>query len=167
VLKLTYPQLHSYAKSNKVSLKSILQLDNIQNHFNLPLSEEAYEQFCDLNVLLLSLQANGQDDVWSYVWGTSKFSVQKAYMHFVGSTYVHPAFKWIWKSSCQTKQKVFFWLLLNDRLHTRGLLQKKNMALDSYTCELCLHQRTETLRHLFLRFLCCPFAKNCWSTLVL
>jgi hypothetical protein len=67
VLKLTYPQLHSYAKSNRVSLKSILQLDNIQNHFNLPFSKEAYEQFCDLNVLLLSLQANDQDDVWFYI----------------------------------------------------------------------------------------------------
>jgi hypothetical protein len=34
------------------------------------------------------------------------------------------------------------------------------MALDSYTYELCLHQRTETLRHPFMR---CRFVKNCWS----
>jgi hypothetical protein len=67
VLELTYPQFHSYTESDNVSLKLILQLDNIQNHFYLPLSEEAYEQFCDLNVLLLSLQANGQDDGWSYI----------------------------------------------------------------------------------------------------
>jgi hypothetical protein len=73
VLKLSYPHLHSYAMFDKVSLKLILQLDNIQNHFNLPLSEEAYEQFCDLNALLLSLQANGQDDVWSYTWVIVKF----------------------------------------------------------------------------------------------
>jgi hypothetical protein len=33
------------------------------------------------------------------------------------------------------------------------------MVIDSYTCELCLRQREETLRHLFLR---CSFAKNCW-----
>jgi hypothetical protein len=31
------------------------------------------------------------------------------------------------------------------------------MVLDSYTCELCLHQRVKTLRHLFL---CCPLAKK-------
>jgi hypothetical protein len=36
------------------------------------------------------------------------------------------------------------------------------MALDSYTCELCLLQRVETLRHLFLL---CPFAKNCWASI--
>jgi hypothetical protein len=39
VLKLSYPQLHSFAKSDKVSLKSILELANIQSHFNLPLEE--------------------------------------------------------------------------------------------------------------------------------
>jgi hypothetical protein len=52
VLKLSYPQLHSYAKNDKVTLRSILQLDNIQDYFNLPLSQEAYEKFCDLNILL-------------------------------------------------------------------------------------------------------------------
>jgi hypothetical protein len=36
-------------------------------------------------------------------------------------------------------RKFFLWLLLNDRLNTRVLLQRKNMTLDSYTCELCLH----------------------------
>jgi hypothetical protein len=36
------------------------------------------------------------------------------------------------------------------------------MVLDSYMCELCLLQRVETLRHLFLL---CPFAKNCWASI--
>jgi hypothetical protein len=55
------------------------------------------------------------------------------------------------------KQKVFFWLLLQNKLNTRGLLQRKNMVLNSYTCELRLQQMVETLRHLFLL---CPFAKK-------
>jgi hypothetical protein len=53
-----------------------------------------------------------------------------------------------------------FWLLLQDKLNTRGLLRRKHMHLDSYTCELCLLQKEERLRHLFLA---CPFAKNCWG----
>jgi hypothetical protein len=69
VLKLTYPQLHSFAKSDKVTLKTIMQMDNIQSHFNLPLSEEAYKQFCDLNVLLHALHVDSQNDVWSYIYG--------------------------------------------------------------------------------------------------
>jgi hypothetical protein len=60
------------------------------------------------------------------------------------------------------KQKVFFWFLLQNRLNTRGLLQRKNMVLDSYTYDLCLLQRVETLRHMFLL---CPFAKNCWPSI--
>jgi hypothetical protein len=58
------------------------------------------------------------------------------------------------------KHKVFFWLLLQNRLNTRALLRRKNMVLDSYTCELCLRQREETLRHLIILY---PFAKNCSS----
>jgi hypothetical protein len=94
------------------------------------------------------------------MWGSKEYSVQKAYLQLSGSSDVHPAFNWIWKSKCQAKHKVFFWLLLHDGLNTHRQLQRKDMALDSYTCELCLHQTTETLRHLFLRY---HFAKNCWS----
>jgi hypothetical protein len=61
------------------------------------------------------------------------------------------------KMSNQTQGR--FWLLLQDRLNTRGLLRRKNMYLDSYVCELCIRQREEILWHLFFR---CPFAKNCW-----
>lgn len=60
------------------------------------------------------------------------------------------------------KHKVFFWLLLKDRLSTRDLLQRKNMDLDCYSCELCLRQRPETVLHLFLR---CSFAKACWNSI--
>jgi hypothetical protein len=52
---------------------------------------------------------------------------------------------------------VVFWLLLQGRLNTRGLLRRKHMHLESYMCELCLLQKEERLRHLFLG---CPFAKK-------
>jgi hypothetical protein len=31
-------------------------------------------------------------------------------------------FRWLWKTCCQNKRKIFFWLLLKDRLSTRQLL---------------------------------------------
>jgi hypothetical protein len=52
----------------------------------------------------------------------------------------------------------FFWFLLKDRLSTRDMLQRKNMELDNYTCDLCTLQKLETLPHLFLRV---NFAKDC------
>jgi hypothetical protein len=110
-------------------------------------------------VVIQSLQLNGDKDVWSYIWGNAQYSSQKAYKHLLRTQTVHPAFGWLWKSLCQMKHKVFFWLLLQNRLNTRVILRRRNMALESYTCELCIRQREETLSHLFLR---CPFAKNCW-----
>jgi hypothetical protein len=59
------------------------------------------------------------------------------------------------------KHKVFFWLLLVNRLNTRGLLQRRGMILDSYTCDLCILQLPETNAHLFLH---CNFAKACWNS---
>lgn len=45
---------------------------------------------------------------------------------------------------------------------TLEVLKRRNMHLDSYTCELCILQREETLRHLFVK---CNFARACWSTI--
>jgi hypothetical protein len=63
---------------------------------------------------------------------------------------------------CQPKHKFFFWLLLQNRLNTRGMLKRRKMELDSYTCENCILQKEETLYHLFLR---CSFAKRCWQSI--
>jgi hypothetical protein len=85
----------------------------------MPLSEIAFEQFCELSIILQSLPEDDQKDKWSYIWENSTYSVSKAYNHFVGHEYVHPTLKWIWRSCCQMKQSVFFWLMLQNRLNTR------------------------------------------------
>jgi hypothetical protein len=61
------------------------------------------------------------------------------------------------------KHKVFFWLLIKNRLNTRSLLKKKNMFLESYVCEFCIHQSEEKLEHLFFKK--CMFARNCWQAI--
>jgi hypothetical protein len=104
-----------------------------------------------------SLHLTNTNDTWSYIWGTKNYSSVKAYMHMLAYDLVHPTLKWIWKTKCQTKHKVFFWLLLQDKLNTRGMLRRRNMYLDSYACEMCIQQREESLRHLFFR---CSFAKK-------
>jgi hypothetical protein len=42
------------------------------------------------------------------------------------------------------------------------MLRRKNMTLESYSCENCIWQKEETLYHLFLR---CNFAKACWNSI--
>ena len=73
-------------------------------------------------------------------------------------------YKWLWKNCCQHKHKVFFWLLLKDRLSTRDLLGRKGMILQSHDCVLCNQNSRETLEHLFL---VCPFATQFWASLAL
>lgn len=104
--------------------------------------------------------SSNMTDLLIFSWGNSCFSAAKIYKTLVGHRPVHPTFLWIWNSKCQMKYKVFFWLLLRDRLSTRDLLQRRGMELESYTCDLCILQRTETTAHRFLR---CNFARSCWQ----
>jgi len=102
------------------------------------------------------------NDAWTYSGGATKFRPTIAYRKMLGHQEVDPAFKWLWKSYCQPKHKVFYWLLLKDRLSTRNILKEKNMALDSYNCEICSLIVEETVDHLFWH---CPFAQHCWRIL--
>ena len=107
-----------------------------------------------------SHQVNEDKDVWVYPWGSSIFSSHKVYKSLVGHSVVHPTYKWLWKSNCQPKHKVFFRLLIKDRLSTRNNLRRRNMALDSYNCVNCILSLEESVNHLFIT---CPFAVMCWS----
>ena len=109
-----------------------------------------------------SLQDSSKFDIWSYIWGLAYFSSSKAYIHLTGHKVTHAAFKWLWKSACQNKHKVFLWLLLNDRLSTREMLKRRNMAIPSYLCVCCNQSVEESLAHLFLHYC---FPQGCWSTI--
>jgi hypothetical protein len=65
----------------------------------------------------------------------------------------------MWRSCFRGRHKFFFWLLLQDRLNTGDLLQRKNMDLQDYNCVLCTQGKLETLEHLFFE---CAFSKWCW-----
>jgi hypothetical protein len=145
-------------KNSNISVKDFVQAEERHLLFNIPLSDEAFDQFCDLEITLQAIELNENKDRWKYIWGNENFSSAKAYKQLIGSQNVHPAFRWLWRSSCQHKHEVLFWLLLQDGLNTRSLLRTKNMHIESYDCELCLLQKEEKIRHLFLR---CSFAKNC------
>jgi hypothetical protein len=115
--------------------------------FHLPLSEESYEWFCELHIILQSLPSPGGKYIWTYIWGNGEYSSRKAYKHLIGSQAAQPTFSWIWKSKCQMKQKVFYGLLLQNRLNTRAMLRQRHLILESYSCELCFRQVEESLKN--------------------
>lgn len=160
--KLEFPELFSFAKKPNISLKLAADCNDLSRLFNLPLSEEAFEQFQVVQFTLQAQPWSDDSDSWTYIWGTSFFSSKRAYRQLIGYAQPSPVFRWIWKSSCQPKHKVFFWLLVQDRLSTRNILGRRNMHLPSYNCVLCSLSCEETVDHLFLE---CDFAKACWGLL--
>jgi hypothetical protein len=64
-----YPQLHSFAINVSITVKEALNLEFLQDLFHLSLSQEAYEQLCELDITIQSLQHNEKQGSWSYIWG--------------------------------------------------------------------------------------------------
>src|SRR4051812_40426784 len=89
----------------------------------------------------------------------SNFSTKKVYEHIIRAPDDPTPFKWIWKTPCLPKHSFFFWLLLQDKLNTRDLLQRKNFHLEEYTCVLCEENIRETVDHLFFER---EFSRNFW-----
>jgi hypothetical protein len=56
ILQQSYPQLHSFAINDGICLSSVLRQEALQDLFSLPLSEEAFIQFCELDILLQPLR---------------------------------------------------------------------------------------------------------------
>jgi hypothetical protein len=84
VMKVSFPHLHSFAKSDNITVSDVLQLEFFHEHFNLPLSEIAFEQFYEVSMILQTLPEEGQLDQWSYIWGNITYSVSKVYNHLLG-----------------------------------------------------------------------------------
>jgi hypothetical protein len=104
-LQIKYPQLFSFSTHENSTLSAVMNQEDLHDNFQLPLSEQAFQQYCELEMFMQSLQLNGNGDQWTYIWGSAHYSSSKAYKHLSGSNSVHPVYKWLWTSSCQQKQK--------------------------------------------------------------
>jgi hypothetical protein len=82
--------------------------------FHLPLSQQAHGQMLQLQNILEGVSLNESTDRWLYIWNTDQFSLKRAYNHLSGHLILHLVYNWLWRSSCQNKHKVFFWLLIKE-----------------------------------------------------
>jgi hypothetical protein len=107
----TLAHVHEEKKNVTVfDLKMAMLANPTSTLFNLPLSFEAFNQFEQLNLIFTSSPRTEEHDNWFYIWGSSIFTSKKAYRHLIGNIEADQMFRWIWKSSCQLKHKVFLWL---------------------------------------------------------
>lgn len=127
----------------------MLQTVEFSDLFNLPLSEQAYVQYKQVQHIVQDLTLSSDEDLCHYIWNNGQYSSLKAYQVLMGSSQIPPYFNWLWTSTCQLKHEIFFWLLIKDRLNIRNLLRRKNCHLGDYTCVLCDQGTEETVHHLF------------------
>jgi hypothetical protein len=127
VLKHTYPRLASYSRSDNISVLEVMQTEDLDSLFVLPLSQQALE---DLQHLQAHLQGIPYDkhsqDCWKPIWGND-YTSRKFYKYIFDTIEAHPIFKLMWKSSCTPRVKFFAWLILVDWLNTKTMLTRRHI----------------------------------------
>ncbi len=85
IKKLKYRDLFSQTTLRWESVNHFLNLQ-LEDYFNLPLDDQAYRQFLQLqsDLVILSLSPN-KGDLWTFFWNSHIYSGQKFYRtNFVG-----------------------------------------------------------------------------------
>lgn len=162
-LKTKFPELSSYANNNTLALHQILGSQNLVEHFHTPMSQQAFQQFNLLQHHLQDRVGTNLNDVWLVKGTTRGYSSIKMYKHMKAPSTAHSLFRNMWKTSYRLRHKIFFWLLLHDRVNTRNLLNRKTMHLDDCNGAICTDNTEETLVHLFWNF---PFALQYWDQII-
>jgi hypothetical protein len=145
-------------------VREFLLAPNRVELFELPLSQQAYQEFMDLESMPAQFQLHdGVADVWNTLWPRGVFTSQLYYKHCFKSLPEAGIFKWIWKSKVILRIKVFSWLLVSDRRNTRDMLRRRhwNVADDPH-CVLCPTHLIEDWIHLFFQ---CNFSVRIWTYL--
>jgi hypothetical protein len=128
----------------------------------LPLSAQAYSEYCMLDTALRDSPLSDDKDVWFYQWG-QKYQSRQFYKHLHSNLNAPPVYSWIWKSACIMRTKTFAWLLLSDRLNTCDLLVRRHWkVIEDKHCVLCVTRDYEDRTHLFFD---CLFSRRVWAYL--
>ena len=98
-LQELYPQLFSFTKKKKCSIRFFLDQD-VNIIFSLPLLTQATNQLEEVQTLIQQRTWNADTkDIWCYSWGSCKYSSKKAYKIMIGHTETSPLFNWMWASA--------------------------------------------------------------------
>ena len=142
-----------------------MQTEDTTEIFTLPLPEQAMDELMSMQHDIQYVNYDeGSNDVWSFLWGNSQYTSSKFYKLAFKHLQVPKTFKWVWKSKCTPRLKIFAWFILMDPLNTRDMLRRRNFHVQPNTfCVHCNDQVVEDVNHLFFKF---PFSTVCWQKLV-
>jgi hypothetical protein len=159
-----FDRLFSFAKDKLQSIKDFMGADSLLQNFHLPLSIEAHDELIQLQDLLNGFQLHpDNNDSWVFNSGKGIFRPNLVYkQHFNNLVTHHPSCA-IWKSKCTSKHKFFAWLILHDRINTKGMILRRHWKVtDNNDCVLCSAHVMEDWRHLFFN---CMFSTRIWNYL--
>ena len=70
-----FPRLHSFALDNKVSVQKVISAEEVSKLFELPLSQQAYQELISLQSVLQSVHLDpNSKDKWSTVWSNGVYT---------------------------------------------------------------------------------------------
>jgi len=163
ILKHVYPRIASYSRSESISVFDVMQAEDLDTLFFLPLSQQALEELEQLQNHLQDIPYDEHSrNRWTPTWGNS-YTSKRFYSYIFGIVEAHPIFKEVWKSGCTSRIKFFAWLVLVDRLNTKTMLTRRHLHVhDDDFCVMCETREEETIEHLFFT---CPFASQCWASI--
>ena len=129
ILSQDYPRLASFATNIDASVRETMQVQNLDDIFFLPLSQQAYDEFQLLQSRLENLPYDDNTtNKWAPIWG-NMYTSHRFYWHVFSEVDAHPIFKIIWKSRCTPRIKLFAWLVLVDQLNTKTMLWRRHLNI--------------------------------------
>lgn len=92
--------------------------------FNLQIFEEAFQEYDELQHILDSLELGHlNDDCWTWKLVKNVVYSAKKYYDLVHQPIIsNHLLDWIWRCCCTLNIKVFVWLVIMDKLNTKGML---------------------------------------------
>ena len=132
-----YPRAFSYCKNGDIPIQAFLNTTDLSMTFHLPLSVQAHDELRQIQREVANVELTNANDTWTCCWGAQSFKTTSYYSYYFREITAHVAFKWLWKTKCTAKIRVFGWLLLSDRLNTRNMLKRRHYNIGTNLDCLC------------------------------
>jgi hypothetical protein len=114
-MKNRFPRLLCYALNENVAATEVYLAEDLTDLFYLPFSEVAYQELLDLKQIMVDNLVSVQPDVWSYDWGPT-YTAALFYRRIHAHIKTPSVYKWLWKSCCMMRHKMFAWLYYQTTL---------------------------------------------------
>jgi hypothetical protein len=106
--------LASFARSDGISILEVMQAEDLDTLFMLPLSEQALDELENPQAQLQDFPYDqDSEDQWTPIWG-NRYTSRRFYSNAFNTMEAHPIFKIVWKSRCTPQIKFFAGLILVD-----------------------------------------------------